>query len=135
MHDFRRLEVWEESMALAVEVYALTAKFPATERYGLTAQLRSSAVSVSSNIAEGSGRAGVGDMARFLRIALGSLAELTSQLELAVRVGLMNPRPELTETTRVLAARILKLHDRITGVVCDNRTPSTKYQVPTSQSR
>jgi four helix bundle protein len=54
-------------------------------------------------------------MARFLRIALGSLAELTSQLELAARVGLTKVGPELMESTRVPSARILKLHDHITG--------------------
>ncbi len=88
---------------------------PARERYGLVAQIRSSAVSVSSNIAEGAGRGGEKEMARFLRFALGSLAELESQIELAQRLGLVDDQAGLTVDIKVLARRVLRLHDRITG--------------------
>lgn len=113
MHNFRRLEVWQDSLDLATEIYLVTTTFPADERFGLTAQLRSAAVSIGSNIAEGAGRGSPGDMARFLRIALGSIAEVESQLEMAVRLGMMDSRPDLVESLRALGQRVLKLHDRI----------------------
>lgn len=69
------LKVWERSHALALEVYRHTERFPSTERYGLVAQVRRAAVSVPSNIAEGSKRLSAKEFARFLNIAEGSLAE------------------------------------------------------------
>jgi four helix bundle protein len=113
MHNFRRLEVWQVSLEIAEQIYRVTTDFPADERFGLTAQMRSAAVSVGSNIAEGAGRGSPGDMARFLRIALGSIAEIESQLELAVRLGLIGARPDLVESLRAMSRRVLKLHDRI----------------------
>ena len=114
MHNFRRLEVWEDSLALAQKIYELTSSFPSKERYGLTAQIRSAAVSIGSNIAEGAGRGSPRELARFIRIALGSIAEVDSQIELAVRLGIVEAQPDLREFMRVLSARLLKLHDRIT---------------------
>ena len=73
-------------MRVAKEVYSVTESFPADERFGLTQQIRRSAVSVPSNIAEGAGRAAAPDFRRFLSIAKGSASELGSQLELAVRL-------------------------------------------------
>ncbi|MGA7098580.1 MAG: four helix bundle protein [Acidimicrobiia bacterium] len=115
MHDFRRLEVWRESIELARDLYVLTASFPDGERYGLVAQIRSAAVSVSSNIAEGAGRGGSKEMARFLRIALGSISELDSQVELAVSLGYPAPPAGLQERMRSLRVRVLRLHDRVAG--------------------
>jgi four helix bundle protein len=80
---FRDLVVWQRSMQLAVTVYGLTGKFPQEERYGLTSQIRRSAVSVPSNIAEGQGRLNAGEFRQFLGIARGSNYELQTQLELA----------------------------------------------------
>ena len=74
------LEVWQESMRLAREIYRASAAFPTDERYGLTAQIRRAAVSVASNIAEGAGRGSKAEYARFLLIARGSLMELDTQL-------------------------------------------------------
>lgn len=74
-------------MDLAHETYKLTATFPKEEIYGLTAQMRRSAVSIPSNIAEGFGRENRGSFAQFLRIAQGSLKELETQMLLARRVG------------------------------------------------
>ncbi|HUU13017.1 MAG TPA: four helix bundle protein [Terriglobia bacterium] len=75
MQRFTDLKVWQRSHALALEVYRLTNAFPADERFGLTAQLRRAALSVPTNIAEGSKRQSRQEYARFLNIAEGSLAE------------------------------------------------------------
>ena len=74
-------------MRVAKEVYSVTESFPADERFGLTQQIRRSAVSIPSNIAEGAARATAPDFRRFLSIAKGSASELDSQIELAMRLG------------------------------------------------
>ncbi|MEL1265485.1 four helix bundle protein [Pseudoxanthomonas putridarboris] len=84
-----RLEVWRDAMALVESVYRFTATFPDTERLGLTMQLRRAAVSVPSNIAEGAARRSTADYLRFLSIARGSLAEISTQIEIARRLGFM----------------------------------------------
>jgi four helix bundle protein len=81
LQSFRQLEAWKLGMAFVTEVYCLTAHFPSDERYGLTAQLRRAAVSVPSNIAEGH-QLGTKAYRRSVRIALGSLAEAETQIEL-----------------------------------------------------
>ncbi len=77
---FKKLLVWQKSMRLAVNVYTMTRRFPAAERYGLTSQIRRCAISIPSNIAEGSQRSSKKESANFLMIAKGSLAELETQL-------------------------------------------------------
>jgi len=74
--DFRKLKVWEKSHHLTLAVYKATALFPKDELYGLTSQIRRSGVSIAANIAEGCGRAGDAEFARFLQIAMGSASEL-----------------------------------------------------------
>ncbi len=83
MFRFEKLEVWEKSIALAQRVYEVTRQFPDNERFGLTSQMRRSAVSILSNIAEGCGRTSDVDFARFLEIAHGSLMEVISQARIA----------------------------------------------------
>ncbi len=83
---YQGLTVWQRSMELAEAVYILARQLPDTERYGLISQMQRSAVSVASNIAEGHGRQSRGDYRRHLAIARGSLAELETQIALAVRV-------------------------------------------------
>ena len=83
MGDFRRLKVWQLSTRLVVELYRATGRFPRTEMFGLTAQCRRAAVSVVSNIAEGSGRGTPADFRRFILVARGSLHELRAQLQVA----------------------------------------------------
>jgi four helix bundle protein len=87
MGNFRELLVWRRSQDLALEVYRSTSSFPSEERYGLTAQMRRAAVSVSSNIAEGCGRQGDRELARFLQIARGSVRELECQLHISSKLG------------------------------------------------
>jgi four helix bundle protein len=80
---FRDLVVWQRSMQLTIAIYGLTKEFPQDERFGLTSQIRRSAVSIPSNIAEGQGRLNVGEFKQFLGIARGSNYEVQTQLELA----------------------------------------------------
>jgi len=85
---FRELEVWQIAMDLAKQVYQVTTEFPKDERFGLTSQLQRAAVSIPSNIAEGNARHSTRDYARFVSMALGSCAELQTQLFLAGELGL-----------------------------------------------
>ncbi len=84
------LNVWKKAMDLAAQVYSLTAKFPKEELYGLTSQIRRSAVSIPSNIAEGAARHSKKEFIQFLHIASGSVAELETQLLLAIQIGLLS---------------------------------------------
>jgi four helix bundle protein len=87
---FRELRVWQMAMDLVVEIYRVTARFPAEERFGLTSQLRRAAASVPANIAEGNARSTRKDYASFVSIATGSLAETETFLLLAVRLGYLS---------------------------------------------
>ncbi len=86
MNTFRDLQVWQKSMDMSVQVYEVTSDFPKKEEFGLTSQLRRSAVSIPSNIAEGYGRNHTKDFMRFLQIAQGSVYECQTQLEISFRV-------------------------------------------------
>jgi four helix bundle protein len=83
MFNFEKLELWQKAIDFAGTVYTVTRQFPENERFGLTNQMRRAAVSVSSNIAEGSARHSAGDYSRFLEIANGSLFEVVSQAAVA----------------------------------------------------
>jgi len=90
MGDYRKLNVWQKSMALAAEIYRVTEKLPARERFALSIQLRRAAVSIPSNIAEGGGRRSDAEFRRFVDIAYGSLMELETQLLLARELELID---------------------------------------------
>ena len=85
MKTFRELIVWQKAMSFVTEVYQVSKQFPKDETFGLTSQIRRSAVSIPSNISEGYGRQGLNDYLRFLNIAMASLFELQTQLEILVR--------------------------------------------------
>lgn len=87
VQSFRDLQVWQRSIQLSVSIYRMTKGFPREEVYGLTSQIRRSAVSVASNIAEGNGRLSTGEYRQFLGIARGSNFELQTQLEIARVLG------------------------------------------------
>ena len=89
MFGFERLDVWKKSIDFADLVYRVTRAFPEDERFGLTSQMRRAAVSVSSNIAEGSARFSKADFARFLEIATGSVFEVVSQSFISRRQGFL----------------------------------------------
>jgi four helix bundle protein len=89
MFGFERLDVWKKAIEFADLVYGVTRSFPENERFGLTSQMRRAAVSVSSNIAEGSARFSKADFARFIEIATGSLLEVVSQSFICRRQGFL----------------------------------------------
>ena len=88
--SFRDLIVWQKAMDLVLRIYDITGRWPGTEQFGLTAQIRRAAVSVPSNFAEGQGRIGTAEFQRFAGIAHGSLCEVETQLLLANRLGYMS---------------------------------------------
>ena len=103
VQSFRDLLVWQKSIALAERVYSATEELPRSETYALTSQIRRAAVSIPSNIAEGKATGGQGYL-RHLRIALGSEAELQTQLELAARLKMLTRSDAdrlLSETSEV----------------------------------
>jgi four helix bundle protein len=115
MQDFRKLVVWEKSHQLAVKVYQQTANFPREELFGLTSQIRRSAFSVPTNIAEGCGRDSQADMLRFLRISMGSASELDYELILAHDLNLLDDASfemlsqELLSVRKMLSSLVQRL--------------------------
>ena len=103
--NFERLDVWRRAVELASFIYDATVAFPADERFGLTSQMRRAAVSISSNIAEGSSRTSRQDFARFVELATGSLYELVSQAFIA------------RERNLLAEDDFQKLHDRATELI------------------
>lgn len=90
MNKYKELKIWQKSVELAVSVYQVTNNFPKEEAYGITSQIRRSAVSIPSNIAEGAGRNSKKDFNNFLGISNGSTCELDTQLIIAHRVGFID---------------------------------------------
>ncbi len=90
IHNFKELQVWQKGMDLAVFAYQLTGYFPKEEKYGLISQIQRCAVSIPSNIAEGSGRVSNKEFQHFISIAMGSSFELETQVILAFRFKYIN---------------------------------------------
>ena len=90
MFNVEKLDVWNEAIAFADTIHTLTKAFPDDERFGLTNQMRRAAVSISSNIAEGSSRSSRPDFARFIEIATGSVFEVVSQATISKRQGFLS---------------------------------------------
>jgi four helix bundle protein len=113
--DFRDLQVWHKAHQLTLAVYRLTATFPREERYGLTTQLRRSSSSIAANLAEGCGRNGDAELARFCSIAMGSASELEYHLLLAKDLTLLTATDhaaltdQTTEVKRMLTGLLQKL--------------------------
>jgi len=111
MFNFQHLEVWQMSIEFAESIYKITDQFPPHEMYGLTSQLRRAAVSISSNIAEGSGRGFHKDFQRSIGIAYGSKMECVSQLEIARRRSYVSM--EDFRSLNSLGERISKMLSRL----------------------
>ena len=115
MKDFRELQIWQRSHQLTLAIYRATAGFPREELYGLTSQLRRACSSIPTNIAEGCGRQGDTELARFLQIAMGSASEVEYQLILARDLeylpmdGYTKLNNELVEIKRMINAFLQKL--------------------------
>lgn len=92
MQNYERLEVWKAAHSVTLQVYKLTKRFPSAERRGLVGQMRRSAVSVPSNIAEGAGRRSAAEFAHFLSIAIGSANELAYQVGLSTELGYLSAK-------------------------------------------
>lgn len=103
--NYRDLIVWQLAIQLAKHIYEVTGKFPQQEVYGLTNQLRRAAVSVPSNIAEGQARKLPGEFRHFLRIALGSLAEIDTQLVIASELGYVDNDQEISFNREIIEIR------------------------------
>ncbi|MFV0195593.1 four helix bundle protein [Empedobacter falsenii] len=86
-HDFTEMPIWIKAMNIAVQIFELTSNLPRTEDYGLTSQIRCSAESISTNIAEGFGKSSINDKVRFYEIAKGSAFETKSHLIYGQKVG------------------------------------------------
>ena len=108
VNNYKHLIVWQKAVELVTEVYRVTKTFPPSELYGLVSQLRRSAVSIPSNIAEGQGRATKGEFLQFLCYARGSICELETQIIIAGKLGYISSEADefLSEKT-VEVARIL----------------------------
>ncbi len=117
MKSYRDLIVWQKSMNLVTLIYKLVLELPENEKYGLTPQIKRSAISIPSNIAEGYGRNYRKDYSRFLQIARGSLFENQTQLEIAVNLDFikaenLNVIKELSiEVEKMLNSLIKKLEE------------------------
>lgn len=110
--NYRDLKIWQEAMNLCTSIYNVTESFPKQELYLLTSQMRRSASSIASNIAEGFARKYTAEFKRFLSISLGSIAELETQLELSKRLNYIpeNKFNEITIETEKIGKMITKLY-------------------------
>lgn len=118
--SFRDLIVWQKAMELVKEVYIITRDLPIEEKYGLTGQLRKSAVSVPSNIAEGWGRKGTGNYLQFLKISNGSLCEADTQLTLCVMLDFLND--EKVNRAKSLIEEVGKMLRSLINTIEKNKT-------------
>jgi four helix bundle protein len=115
VRSHKDLDVWQRAMDLTSEIYALTGRFPKEETYGLVMQTRRSAVSIPSNIAEGAARNSSKEFSQFLHVALGSAAELETQLLLAQRMGFLSetrPLDLLDQIRKMLTALLRRLKEK-----------------------
>ncbi len=103
------LEVYKSSLDLVVMVYEITKALPSSENYGLTSQMRRAAVSIPSNIAEGSSRGSTKDFIRFINIATGSLSELETQLVIAEKIGYFDTTNEITDSITSIRKMLYRL--------------------------
>ena len=110
MHNFRELQVWQKAIDLVKDIYNISNQFPQEERYGLTSQVRRSAVSIPSNIAEGCSRKSTKEFSHFLRISQGSAFELETQLIIANKLELIED-----ETLNIVSSQIVEIQKMLHG--------------------
>jgi four helix bundle protein len=126
MQDFKELKVWEKGHQLTLTVYRITKDFPKSELYGLVSQMRRAAGSVPSNIAEGCGRSGQRELARFLEIAVGSASELQYHFILARDLEYLQSQhadaleQQAIEVKRMLASLIGRVRNSGSALTSDN---------------
>ncbi len=128
MRNFRDLEVWSRAHQLTLDLYRATDSFPTSEKFGITSQIRRASASIPTNLSEGCGRWGDGDMARFIQIAMGSASELDYLLLLAFDLGYLNEKEyqklltELSRARRMLTGLYKSVKDTINATT--NKRPS-----------
>jgi len=117
--SFEKLVVWKDACELSKRVYIITDTFPSKEKYGLISQLRRSSVSISSNIAEGSGRRSARDKARFYEYAYSSLMEVYSQMNLSNQLGYIhdNSLSHFRVSCQKLATKLNRLHESTSRMI------------------
>ena len=131
MGDFRGLDMWHKARLLARSAYRLTRRLPAEERYGLTSQIRRSAVSIMANLAEGCGRGRDRELIRFISLALGSAAELQCHLILCQDLGYLTPEEaapveaEIGRIRRMMAVLATRLREHPRHPPTNDRRPPT----------
>jgi four helix bundle protein len=124
LSNYKELKVWQRAYRLCLEIYKVTKGFPREERYNLTAQIRRSAVSIPSNIAEGYGRRTKPDYIRSLYFSYGSTCELETQIMLSGDLGYINAeiiarlQEDLREVERMLKALIKSLENKPLNPLC-----------------
>ncbi len=111
MKDFKNLIIWQQGISIVLDVYNASKRFPPEELYGLTSQMRRSAISIPSNIAEGSGRNSDKDFNRFLEIALGSSFELETQIIIAQKLNFLTD-----QDFTILTDKVTEEQKMITGL-------------------
>lgn len=119
MKCHKDLHVWQKSMDLVTEIYKVTAEFPKEELFGLTNQLRRGAVSIPSNIAEGSARQHNKEFIQFLNVANGSCAEIETQLIIAKNLNLISEN-----TLKLLIEKITNIRNMLIGLIKSIKTPN-----------
>lgn len=110
MHNFRKLVIWTRSIDLVTRIYQLTNTFPSHERFGLISQMQRAAVSIPTNIAEGSAKTSNKDFARFLEISIGSLLELETEITIALNLKYID-----SLVFENIQNKIIELQKMITG--------------------
>jgi four helix bundle protein len=111
--DYERLLVWQKARVICRDVYLISEEFPSVERFGLTSQIRRCAVSIPSNIAEGYGRFSKKSFSNFLKISLGSVYELETQLVLACDVGYIKNFDDIKVMTKDIKKMLMSLISKI----------------------
>lgn len=111
IRSHKDLQVWQKAMVLVTEIYRLSENFPESEKFGLTSQIRRSAISIPSNIAEGFARKGNKELIQFLYISIGSLSELETQYEIAKNLNYIKEAKEITDKIifiRIMLSNLIK---------------------------
>jgi four helix bundle protein len=109
--NHKKLDVWQKSIRLVTDIYALTEKFPKTEVYGITSQMKRAAISVSSNISEGASRFSKKERKRFYEITRSSLVELDTQLEISINLNFLTEdnEEEISKKINIVFAMLSNL--------------------------
>ena len=109
INSHKDLKVYQEALLLVKDIYCITSNFPKEELYGLTSQMKRCAISIPSNIAEGSGRKGNAELIRFLYISLGSLSELETQLDISIMLNFTKENKDIQNRIYFIKNMLSKL--------------------------